>query len=62
MMTGRMRIKRQLRSARTAALTAEERREALQAAERAAAQQEGRPSPEAGAALDATPARRADVP
>ena len=62
MMTRRMRIKRQLRSARTAVLTVEERREALQAAERAAAQQDGRPLPETGAARDATPARRADVP
>jgi hypothetical protein len=62
MMTHRMRISRRLRSARTSALTTEERREALQAAERAAVQKGGRPSPEAGAARDATPTQRADVP
>ena len=61
MMTHRMRISRQLRSARTSALTAEERREALRAAEQAAAQQDDRPSPDAGAAHDATPTQRADT-
>ena len=61
MMTHRMRIDRQLRSARTSALTTDERREALRAAEQAV-QAEDRPAPEAGAAREATPTSRADVP
>jgi len=62
MMTHRMRISRQLRAARTSALSAEERREALRTAERAAAQRDDEPSPEAGAPRAATPAQRADAP
>jgi hypothetical protein len=61
MMTHRMRISRRLRSARTSALTTEERRQALQAAERAA-QMNDRPTPEAGSTSDATPTTRADIP
>jgi hypothetical protein len=53
MMTHRMRIRRQLRSARVAAMTTEERREALLAAERAIAQT-GAP-PEAGADAERGP-------
>jgi hypothetical protein len=60
MMTHRMRISRQLRSARTSALTVEERRQALRAAEQAA-QEHDRPEPEAGSARDATPTTRADT-
>ncbi len=60
-MTHRMRISRQLRSARTSALTTEERRQALRAAEQAA-QTHDRPTPEAGAARDATPTARAHTP
>jgi hypothetical protein len=60
MIRHRMQIARQLRAARTSALTAEERREALRAAERAATQKEDRPSPEADSPDDATPARRAE--
>jgi hypothetical protein len=60
MMTHRMRISRSLRSARTSALTAEERRLALRAAEQAA-QTHHRPTPEADAARDATPASRANI-
>ena len=60
-MTHRMRISRRLRSARTSALTTEERRQALQAAEQAA-QKDGPPAPEAGAARDATPTTRVDIP
>ena len=60
-MTHRMRISRRLRSVRTSALTTEERRQALQAAEQAA-QKDDRPAPEAGAARDATPTTRADIP
>jgi hypothetical protein len=62
MMTHRMRIRRQLRSARTSALTSEERRLELLAAERAMTQQDDRPPPEAGSARDATPTARADSP
>lgn len=60
MMTHRMRISRQLRAARTSAMTAEQRREALRAAEQAAARKDDRPSPDAGAAHDATPSQRTD--
>ena len=60
-MTHRMRISRRLRSVRTSALTREERRQELQAAEQAA-QKDGRPELEAGAARDATPTTRADIP
>jgi hypothetical protein len=62
MITHRMRISRQLRAARTSALSAEERREALRAAERAAAQQDDQPSSETGAPRDAAPAQPADSP
>ena len=60
-MTHRMRISRHLRSARTSALTTEERRQALQTAEQVAAQKHDRPAPEAGSARDATPTKRADT-
>ena len=49
MITQRMRIRRQLRSARVTALTPEERREAIRAAERAAARLNDHPAPDAGA-------------
>ena len=61
MMTHRMRIRRHLRSARVSVLTAEERREALRAAEKAAPQDD-RPTPGTGAASDATPTSRAGIP
>jgi hypothetical protein len=57
-----MRIRRHLRSARTSALTSEERRLELLAAEQAAAQRDDRPPPEADSARDVTPTARADSP
>jgi hypothetical protein len=48
MMTHRTMISRQLRSARTSALTSEERREELRLAELAAARKGGRHAPVAG--------------
>lgn len=45
MMTHRMRMRRQLRSARVSALTIEERRDALLAAERARSQRREPPQP-----------------
>lgn len=62
MMTHSMRIRRQLRSARASALTSEERRMELLAAEKAASQKDDRPSPKAGAARDDTPTAHADTP
>ena len=53
-----MRIRRQLRSVRVSALTVEERREALRAAEKAGEQQGDRPAPDAGAGRGPTPAPR----
>jgi hypothetical protein len=61
MVTHRIRIRRHLRSARVSALTAEERREELRAAGKAA-QRDDRPTPGAGAARDVTPTSRAGVP
>ncbi len=58
MMTHSMRIRRQLRSARVSALTVEERREALVAAEAAREQHGDRPVPNAGAERGATPTPR----
>jgi len=62
MMTHSMRIRRQLRSARASALTSEERRMELRAAEAAAAQKDDRSSPKAGAACDDSPPTHADTP
>jgi hypothetical protein len=58
MMTHRMRIRRQLRSARVSVLTFEERREALLAAERARAQKRKPPRPVDEAAHGPTPEPR----
>ncbi len=55
MMTRRMRIRRQLRSARVSALTPRERREAILAAERAIAQNGDPGEPDADAAHDSPP-------
>jgi hypothetical protein len=57
MMTHRTMISRQLRSARTSALTAEERREELRKAERVVARRDGGPAPEAGASRDPAKSR-----
>jgi hypothetical protein len=62
MMTHRMRIRRHLRSARVSALTAEERRLDLQAADQATARKSDRPEPEAAPADDVTPTTRAGTP
>jgi len=53
-----MRIRRQLRSARVSALTVEERREALLAAEKARDQHGDRPVPNADAGRGSTPTPR----
>ena len=58
MMTHSMRIRRQLRSARVSALTVEERREALLAAEKAREQHGDRPEPDADAGRGTTPTPR----
>jgi len=58
MMTHSMRIRRQLRSARVSALTVEERREALLAAEKAREQHGDRPKPDADAERGTTPTPR----
>ena len=58
MMTHSMRIRRQLRSARVSALTVEERREALLAAEKARDQHGDRPVPDADAGRGSTPTPR----
>jgi len=58
MMTHSMRIRRQLRSARVSALTVEERREALLAAEKAREQHSDRPKPDADAERGTTPTPR----
>jgi hypothetical protein len=62
MMTHRMRIRRHLRSVRSSALTSEERRQELLAAEHAAEQAHDRPAPEAGPARETSPTSRADLP
>jgi hypothetical protein len=59
MMTHRMMIRRQLRSARVSALTSEERRQALLVAERAAAQKGAPAQPDAEAAHGSTPGPQA---
>ncbi len=58
MMTHRMRIRRRLRSARASALTSEERRHELLAAE-SAMQKHERPLPSADPAHEAGPTTRA---
>jgi hypothetical protein len=58
MMTHSMRIRRQLRSARVSALTVEERREALLAAEKAREQPGDRPVPDPDAERGTTPTPR----
>ena len=58
MITHRMRIRRRLRSARVSALTPEERREALRAAEQAAAQHSDQPAPDADAPRGDSPRPR----
>jgi hypothetical protein len=59
MITHRMRIRRHLRSARVSALTSEERRQALLAAEQATAEDGDRPEPDATAAHGTPPEPRA---
>lgn len=61
MMTHRMRIHRQLRSARTSALTTEERHQALRAAENSEPKGD-RSTPATGDARGATPGSRAGSP
>lgn len=58
MMTQRMSIRRHLRSARVSALTSEERREALLAAEDAVAQRGVPAGPDADAAQGSSPGPR----
>lgn len=61
MITPRTKIRRHLRSARVAALTPEERREELRAAERRIARKGGRSEPAAAGTPGSAPESRADA-